>query len=301
MDNIRIAKVCGLCAGCKHAINTAKNELSQAKNVVIFKEIVHNENVNNMLKKLGAQTKNDILELTSNDYVILRAHGEPPETYEYLNSNQISFSDCTCVNVQNIHTKVLEAANEGYQNIILGKHKSKLHPEVLGTNGWTNYSSILIEDENDIAQIQNSPAEKFYLTCQTTFNEKKADDLIFKISNLISLQNKELIVQKTICGAQKAINKSSVDLAKEVDIMLVVGSSNSSNTVELFNNVKTFVKCVFIDKLNNWKTILKNNNIFISKDTKIGITAGASAMREDLEFLKNQINNHLENSHEYQH
>lgn len=296
MENIKIAEVCGLCAGCMHAINTTIHKLKSSNNVVIFKEIVHNKNVNQMLKNLGATTKENIEELTSNEKVILRAHGEPPETYDYLTKNNIEFEDCTCVNVKNIHTKVQEFFENGYQVILLGKYKSKMHPEVLGTNGWTNYESILVEDESDLEHIKNSPAEKFYAVCQTTFNESKADKLLEQIENLVLGQNKQIVINKSICGAQKAINKSSAKLAQQCDLVLVVGSSNSSNTVELFNNVSQITKAVFVDEIQNWQNILNDNNINISRDTKIGITAGASAMREDLETLKTLISDYLEDN-----
>ena len=296
MENIKIAEVCGLCAGCMHAINTTIHELESSNNVVIFKEIVHNKNVNQMLKNLGAQTKDNITELSSNEKVILRAHGEPPETYDYLTKNNIEFEDCTCVNVKNIHTKVQDFYANGYQVILLGKYKSKMHPEVFGTNGWANYESILVEDESDLEHIKNSPAEKFYAVCQTTFNESKADKLLEQLENLVLEQNKQIVINKSICGAQKAINKSSAKLAQQCDLMLVVGSSNSSNTVELFNNVSQITKAVFVDEIQNWQNILNDNNINISRDTKIGITAGASAMREDLETLKTLISDYLEDN-----
>ena len=296
MENIKIAEVCGLCAGCMHAINTTINELESSNNVVIFKEIVHNKNVNQMLKTLGAQTKYNITELSSNEKVILRAHGEPPETYDYLTKNNIEFEDCTCVNVKNIHTKVQDFYANGYQVILLGKYKSKMHPEVFGTNGWANFESILVEDESDLEYIKNCPAEKFYAVCQTTFNESKADKLLEQLENLVLEQNKQIVINKSICGAQKAINKSSAKLAQQCDLMLVVGSSNSSNTVELFNNVSQITKAVFVDEIQNWQNILNDNNINISRDTKIGITAGASAMREDLETLKTLISDYLEDN-----
>lgn len=299
MENIKIAEVCGLCAGCKHAINTTIRELETSNNVVIFKEIVHNKNVNQMLKTLGATTKENIEDLTSNEKVILRAHGEPPETYEYLMMNNIEFEDCTCVNVKNIHTKVQDFYSNGYQVVLLGKYKSKMHPEVLGTNGWTNYESILVEDESDLEYIKNSPAEKFYVVCQTTFNESKADKLLEQIENLVLGQNKQIVINKSICGAQKAINKSSAKLAENSDIMFVFGNSNSSNTVELFNNVSKITKAVFINDVDDFENVLKNNKLNISKETKIGITAGASAMREDLEKLKLKIEKYLEKNNEY--
>ena len=100
MENIGIAKICGLCAGCKRAISVSENELKSGKKVTIFKEIVHNKNVNNSLESLGAKFEDKLENLIGSEMVIIRAHGEPPETYEFLKNNNISYSDCTCPNVE---------------------------------------------------------------------------------------------------------------------------------------------------------------------------------------------------------
>ena len=111
---VTIAKVCGLCAGCKRAILTAKEELEKGNSVTIFKEIVHNPTVNSMLKNAGVKFEEEINKLNKDSTVIIRAHGEPPETYKYLNDNKIKFKDCTCFNVEKIHKSVKNFYNIGY-------------------------------------------------------------------------------------------------------------------------------------------------------------------------------------------
>lgn len=291
MENVKISSVCGLCAGCKNAVDTAIN-LSKTKNVTLFKEIVHNKNVNLMLKNLGISTIETLDDATPNSHIILRAHGEPPETYTKLKKNGFEFSDCTCKNVTKIHEHVANFSEQGYQIIIIGKYgklNNKLHPEVLGTIGWCKREPILIEDEDDIAKVLSCKESQFYLVCQTTFNETKADELIKKISDVCNTYNKELIINKSICAAQKAINIASVNLAKTVDIMIVVGGKNSSNSLELFNNVKNYTKAVFIEDISSWQDELNAQNIKFDKSTKFGITAGASTLKEELTKLKNLI------------
>ncbi len=89
--------------------------------------------------------------------------------------------------------------------------------------------------------------------------------------------------------AQKQINISSEKLAEVSDIMIVVGGKNSSNSIELFNNMKSLRPSIFIENINDYQSALKDANIIISKNTKIGITAGASTMIEELEDLKQKI------------
>lgn len=294
MDNVIISKVCGLCAGCNNAITTAKQKYNSGKNVVLFKEIVHNPHVNKMFEDMGITIVDNLEQITPYNHVIIRAHGEPPETYDYLTQNNIEFSDCTCVNVAKIHEMVTKYSNDGFGIIILGKYgksNGKMHPETKGTIGWCKTEPILIEDAEDVEKIKTSTAEKFYLVCQTTFNEEKANAIIQEISDVCKLLNKELITNKSICGAQKNINKYSVEVSTEVDLMIVVGGKNSSNSRELFNNLKQYKPSIFIEEVEDWFEELKTINFEFTTETKVGLTAGASTPKEELFELKQLIEN----------
>ncbi len=289
MENIKISKICGLCAGCQNAINVSNSELQKGNNVTIFKEIVHNKNVNQNLISAGAVFAENLEDLKTGSVVILRAHGEPPETYDYLNKNKITFKDCTCPRVAKIHEQVEKYSNEGYLIVLLGKHKKALHPEVLGTIGWSKTNSFLIESVEDLNQLENIKNKKLYLVCQTTFNIKKADELISKIEQISKSNNCELVINKSICDAQKLINTHSAELAANSDIMIVVGGKNSSNSLELFTHMQTICPSIFIEDISDYKSALENANLTISKTTKVGITAGASTNKQELEDLKQLI------------
>ena len=122
---------------------------------------------------------------------------------------------------------------------------------------------------------------------------EKADILINDISNICDENHHELIVNKSICMAQKQINLFSVKLAEECDLMIVVGGKNSSNSLELFNNVKNYTNAIFIENINDYESALAQNNISLSKNMKIGLTAGASTMKSELEELKILLQNKL--------
>lgn len=294
MDNVIISKVCGLCAGCNNAITTAKQNFNDGKDVVLFKEIVHNPHVNKMFEDMGIAVVDDLAQIKPTNHVIVRAHGEPPETYEFLKQNNIEFSDCTCINVAKIHDMVKNHSDDGFEIIILGKYgkaDGKMHPETKGTIGWCKTEPILIEDFEDIEKVKNSAAEKFYLVCQTTFSESKADLIIKEISDVCKSVEKELVSNKSICSAQKTINKYSVEIAAEVDLMIVVGGKNSSNSRELFNNIKQFKPSIFIEEVTDWFKELETINFEFSASTKVGLTAGASTPKEELFELKQLIEN----------
>jgi len=286
---IKIAEVCGLCAGCKRAICTAKNLLSSGEQVTIFKEIVHNENVNSSLKNLGAKFEDDITKLSSKGFVIIRAHGEPPATYDFFKENNIRYRDCTCFNVEKIHNLVKEHYDANYAIVIIGKHKPNIHPEVFGTLGWANNDAIIIQDEQDLIKLEDIEKD-IYLVCQTTFNISIAEELILKIKQIAESKGLQLIVNNSICASNKLINQSSRKLAEKCDVMIVVGGKNSSNTKELYNNLKNVCPIFFVENIHNYKSALKESKIKINKNTKIGITAGASTMKEELEVLRKMIN-----------
>ena len=295
-NNIKIATVCGLCAGCTLAINETQMAVSQNKNVTLFKEIVHNKNVNSMLQSQGVNFCDELEHLPKDHTIILRAHGEPEATINHLLSNGYNFIDCTCINVKNIHNAVSTHSNQDEKIIIIGKygkHSGAMHPEILGTVGWCKTEPILIEDEDDILKLESFSNTKFYLVCQTTFNIEKADKLIEKISALTTKNDCDLEVNKSICLAQKQINLSSQKLAKECDLMIVVGGKNSSNTTELYNGLKSITKSIFIEDIYSFEAELEANNISLSKDMKIGLTAGASTMKSELETLKTLLSNKI--------
>ena len=292
---IKFAEVCGLCGGCQRAFDTVIQSLQQNNNVTIFKEIVHNKNFNNILRAYGAVTKENLQDLTKKELVILRGHGEPPATYEYLKAKGIDYIDCTCPNVENIHKAVEKYSAQGYEIIFLGKHKDKIHPEVEGTIGWSKTKVYMIQDQEDVDKLKNIKDKKLYLVCQTTFNMFTAEKLIDTIDTIAKKNNCELVVNKSLCSAQREINKSSQVLAKQVDVMMVIGGKNSSNSKELFNNVSTICPSIFIEDIYEYKQALKDANITLSRDSVIGITAGASTMKNELLALKKLIEKDYKN------
>lgn len=136
---VELSKVCCLCFGAKHALENAIKTKDEHNNVVLFKQILHNKETIKYLEDLGIVTKQNLFDLTSDDYVIIRAHGEPKSTYTYLNAHNIKYLDCTCPNVLSINKLVESKQKDGYKIIIIGKYgykTGKIHPEVYATSGW---------------------------------------------------------------------------------------------------------------------------------------------------------------------
>ncbi len=271
---IYIPKICGTCNGSVKALNLIyeiyEREIKKdnPKKIYIYKEILHNPKVIEELTNLGIMTIDTLDNVTSEDIVIIRCHGEGYNTYKYLEDKGIEYYDATCPNVARIHKLVYEKYQNGYEIILVGNHS---HPEVIGTNGWCENEAIIIEKEEDIEKI-NSDNQKKYIICQTTFNK----DLFLKIANSIKekYSNLEIEVENTICNAVKNICKSSVEVVKKCDYMCVIGGKNSSNTKELFNEVSKYSESYMFSNILEFYKFIKDNN-FTSEDD-IGITGGAS-------------------------
>ena len=290
--NIEIAKICGLCAGAKAALNTARKEIESGKKVVLFKELLHNPLVMESLLK-NARITDELSDIKSDEHVIIRAHGEPKSTYDKLDSENVSYSDCICPNVKRIHKLVFDRNALGYKIIIIvkyGKGKKPMHPEVFGTCGWCD-DPILIQDEEDLKKL-DSVTKPCFAVCQTTFPLDKAEILFDKIREIFKNKDVEVVIENTICNGQKLINESSVELAKRVDFMIVVGGKHSSNSVELYNNVKSYVDSIFVETIDECIETLTNLNMLDKlKSLNIGITAGASTEKSVLEDIKKMLEN----------
>lgn len=265
-------KIFGTCEGANKAIKLALElkEKYKEKTIYIYKEILHNPYLINELENKGIKCINDLKLLNKNDILIIRAHGESKETYEYLNNKKIRYFDATCINVTKIH----DIVNENFNNkmiIIVGK---KDHPEVIGTNGWCNNKAIIIESENDYKNIDLN--KEYFIVCQTTINEDK-------LNNLLKYLDKKKIkyeYKNTICNASKLIQTSSLNLAKDMDIMFVIGGKNSSNTKELYERLKKITKTYYFSELNEFYNFIKNEKY--TEKTKIGFTGGASTLKKQI-------------------
>ena len=289
---IYIPKVCGTCNGSKNALDTVYNlyerekKKKNPKKIVVYKEILHNKRIIEDLKNKNIECIDSLRDIDKNTIVIIRAHGEGEETYNYLNKQEIEYYDCTCQNVLRIHDIIREKYYQNYEIIIIGEKldEKKYHPEVEGSNGWCQNNAKII---SNVKEIENLEIEKqdILIICQTTTDEKKVLSIVDQIKKKYQDKNVEFV--NSICKAQKLIQKSSLDIAKKCDYMIVIGGKNSSNTNELYklcNEVVPSVKISNLSELFNW---LKETDI--NESTNIGITGGASTPENEIKECRELI------------
>ncbi len=275
--NIILAKNSGFCNGVKYTINETEKILKENNKVYCLGEIIHNEEVIDKLTKKGLIFKDDIKDIPDNETVIFRAHGVSPEIYKIAKQKNLKIYDLTCGKIRIIHNQVKEIKDSLI--ILIAK---KNHPETIGTYGY-NDNIFIIENNEDIDKCykEYKNTKKIYVISQTTFSSKKFDELLTNIKN--KFINTKITVNKSICPSTTNRQNEVIDISKKVDIMLIIGGKNSSNTKELYNLAIKYCKNTYL--IQNEKDIIFN----INKDNNIGIMAGASTSIETVKRVIEKI------------
>ena len=279
---IIIGKTAGFCYGVERAVNGAKEEIKNEKKVYCLGEIVHNKNVVENLKKDGIEFIDNIEEAKGK--TIIRAHGISRQVYDKAKKLNIEIIDLTCPSVLKIHKIAEEYAKKGYFIIITGKEN---HPEVIGISSFCGENYKVVENREKIKEIvdnvKSKNINKILLISQTTFSSKKFDEIENELKEIIDKEI-NLEVKKTICSSTEIRQKETEEIAKQVDLMIIIGDKKSSNTNKLYD-----ISCEFCDNvifINDAHELDKTN---IENISKIGIMAGASTPKEDITNVKNKI------------
>ena len=273
---ITVAKSSGFCQGVKKAVDVAMN---MSEPVAVYGELIHNESVLEKLREKGVECINDLSEINGRK-LIIRSHGVGKDVYDYLEKNNVDYVDCTCVFVKKIHKIVHENYLAGKSIIIIGNPS---HPEVIGINGWCENSAIIYNGEEN---VEFDDKKQYCLVVQTTYDHKKVELFIkFLQNNIKSLDRNNTICYTTFCRQEECDS-----LSKESDLMLVLGSKNSSNTSKLFDiSARNCPNTYLIE------TLADLSSVKADKKIKIGIVAGASTPPELIEEVKNLMNESQEN------
>lgn len=284
MFEIIRAKEMGFCFGVKEAVELAEKLAETKKNHKIYMlgMLVHNEHVINKLTDQGVEILDEktLLEdndrLVEGDIVVVRAHGTIKAVYEKLIERKVEVYDAACVFVTSIRKTLQEKEREGYEIIFLGDLD---HPEVKGIVSFGETVKN-IRGLEDLKAFEIDKNKKYALLTQTTFNKNKFQE----VKKYIESNYHNIDIFDKICGATYVRQKAVEELAKQVDLLLVVGGKNSSNTKKLYE----------ISKKINFKTYLIQDDNSIDREwfngaKKVGITAGASTPEEVIIKIENII------------
>lgn len=285
-----IEKSSGFCFGVVSAIDLVEKELLTSSSLYCLGEIVHNDMEVERLEKMGLKTISieDMQELRDTK-VMIRAHGEPPSTYQLAKENNIEIIDATCPIVlklqKDVHKAYLEAKDNNGQILIFGK---KGHAEVIGLVGQCDGNAIVISSQEDLVGVDYT--KPIYLFSQTTMSKEKFEIISQTIIQRAKENNpnyiNELNIKNSIC---KRVCSRTVDLkafAKEMDVVLFVSGKKSSNGQYLYNLCKVAnPNTYFISEIEEIK------KEWLETANKVGITGATSTPMWLMEKISEKVKN----------
>lgn len=227
--HITVAKTAGFCFGVNNAVKMAfdaAEKYGKTNRVFTLGPLIHNEDVVKKLEERGVKVLDDVDSVKEGDVVVLRAHGVTPETEETIKNAGGIVLDATCPFVAKIHARVKSEYEAGKQIIIIG---DKNHPEIIGINGCCDNTAIIV---GSLEECQNIKWEKKEFSCvvQTTFNGY----IYEKIKNFLKSSIDLIEFYDSICNATSCRQAEAREIASRSELMIVIGSATSSNTLRLY-------------------------------------------------------------------
>lgn len=259
-----IASSAGFCFGVNNAVQIVLDLATKSNDkIYTLGPIIHNDQVVEKLTKYGVAAIDRPDQAIAPAKVVIRAHGVGPNVISALEERGLEIVDASCPYVKKIHRLVYQKYKEGCQIIVIGDRN---HPEIVGINGWCDNTAFIIENEeqvNSLPEIQKS----LCVVAQTTFIREKWEKIIQSLNKRFEI----VLKFDTICNATDKRQTEADKISKEVDMVLVIGGENSSNTNKLYEICKANCKETF--KIQTADDIPP---VDIKKIKIIGITAGAS-------------------------
>ncbi len=258
-----IAKSAGFCFGVKKAVETVENSMGKYKKLYTLGEIIHNPQVVKGFKDNGVYPINNADEVFEGA-VIIRSHGAPKSEIEAFYQKNVEIIDATCPFVRRIQKIVEKALLNNQFIVIIGE---KTHPEVIGINGHCENKGFIINSVEEVSKLPETE-KALCVVVQTTTRRDLFENIVKAIKEKYS---GEINVFDTICDATGQRQSEAMDIAKQVDVMVVIGGKQSSNTAKLYKICSEFcLRTYAVETVNDVLTIKTYKNDII------GITAGAS-------------------------
>lgn len=224
---VYLAKEVGFCFGVKRAINMTKQALAENRDVFILGDLIHNRAVTAELEARGLQKVEDF-EGRSSGTMVVRAHGLPRAKLEAARSAGLNIVDATCPIVRQAQEAARELERRGCQVVIIGDRN---HAEIKGVLGALKHPAVVVDSVEELraAKLDKKLLRKVGVIFQTTHSFELCQQIVVELIGMA----KEVQVINTICRPVRNRQLDAVDLAAEVDLMIIVGSRSSANTQEL--------------------------------------------------------------------
>jgi 4-hydroxy-3-methylbut-2-enyl diphosphate reductase len=273
---VTVVKRAGFCFGVKRAVEVAFN-VARKRNggVYTFGPIIHNPQVVERLSEKGVRPVGNLRGLRGKDVsaVIIRTHGVPLQTMKKIEEIAGEVIDATCPFVKKAQHYAKLLKDEGYRIVILGDRE---HPEIKGLMSYAGRNAVVVEDVSDLPVIKG----KVGIVVQTTQQIENLKKLLAAVVE----NTEELKVYNTICSSTALRLKETEELARKVDVMVVVGGRNSANTTQLATLCKSLGVATY-----HIETSSELKEKWFSSAERVGITAGASTPDWIIEDVKKRI------------
>lgn len=278
--NVYIAAEAGFCFGVKRALNIICRVNEEEQGIHVYGQLIHNTTVLENLKDQGIETITSLDTLSPGKKLAIRTHGIPKQDEEHLKRQRIDTVDVTCPLVKKLHHIIEKIDEETTKVVIIG---DKNHPEIMAAASYAENAAI-VNSEAEVEKIKKH--RSIAVIGQTTLDTEHFKKIV---ALLVEKANK-LEVYNTICNATKVRQQAVRQLAPKVDLMVVLGNKNSSNTRKLFDIASRKNKNTFYiersSELNDAGFIEK-----IKHFRSAGIAAGASTPPDEIQNAKNILEN----------
>ncbi|MFM2098447.1 MAG: hypothetical protein RIT06_1075 [Chloroflexota bacterium] len=275
VEKIVIARRTGVCYGVREAIDKAKSARAEGKRTHTLGHVVHNEGLIADLRKRGIENAETLDDVHEGAAVVIRAHGVTPEVLERAGARGLEVIDGTCTWVTQEHRELQRLVDDGYDIVLLG---TPHHPEVVGLLGFAP-DAILVDEEEDWVKIPRR--KRMALITQSTQPPWKFERLAaFMVSRC-----HELKVVNTVCPVTIRRQEDTLDTARNVDLMIVVGGTRSANTRELTRLCE--INGTPVLQIESPRELTESTDFKGAK--RVGVTGGTSTPIEDLAAVVERV------------
>jgi 4-hydroxy-3-methylbut-2-enyl diphosphate reductase len=272
---VRIARRTGFCYGVREAIDKAKEASAAGKPTHTLGQVVHNEGVIRDLRELGIETVDELDDVDEGAAVVIRAHGVRPEVMDRAEARGLEVIDGTCTWVIQEQKELTRLVEERYTIVLLGTPN---HPEVVGLLCFAP-DAIVVDEEEDWDRIPRK--KRMALISQSTQPPWKFE----KLAAFLVSRSHELKVVNTVCPVTIRRQEDTIEAARDVDLMVVVGGRSSANTKELTRLCEiSGTRAIQIASVRELDDAVPFEGVEV-----VGVTGGTSTPIEDLHVVVERI------------
>lgn len=274
------ARELGLCFGVRRAVDIVRDAASRHSNLQTLGPIAHNRVLLQELTALGVETVDSVEQLRG-PAVVISAHGASPSVTRQLQAQGLNVIDTTCPNVARAQHIVARLADEDFTIVIFG---DSTHTEVRGLLGWAGEKGMAALSVAQLPELsRRGTRRKLAVISQTTQRLEEFTEFARQLCSVVMEGTDELRVVNTLCDATVRRQAAAAELARRVDIMLVIGGRHSANTRRLAET------CAAVVETHHVETAEEMDEGWFAGKQRVGLTAGASTPDSIVEEIASRL------------